>query len=182
MQKEERAMRNIQTVTSVCSVIVKGTLNRQVAALSSWFGTSQTTTSTTNSNSSLSSLTMEKKRALLEAIRSEFIALGSPSGTSTTTAPLANSGTFHLHKDVESGIALLAIRNVNKKNCFSGAMMAQFSDFLNEVEQWKEVCHIKQKRNVLISSFLLFVCQAKSVIYCVHTIIFTTLLYYREKH
>lgn len=125
-------MRNPKTVTSVCSVILKGALSRQVAPLSSWFSSSQAATTSSSS-------TMEKKKeALLEAIRSEFIALGSPSGSSTTDP--GNSGTFHLHKDDKSGIALLAIKNVNKKNCFSGSMMAQFSDFLNQVEQWKEVC------------------------------------------
>lgn len=124
-------MRNSKTVTSLCSVIVKNTLSRQIASSSSWFSSSQ-------ASKNSPSTSMNNKRARLEAIRNEFFALGSPA--SSMVASENNSGTFNLHKDPESGIALLAIRNVNKKNCFSGSMMAQFTDFLNEVEQWKEVC------------------------------------------
>ena len=61
----------------------------------------------------------------IEQIRMEFSQYG--------------SGAFELYNDAESAIALLCIKNCNKKNCFTGSMMAQFTDVLDEVERWNEV-------------------------------------------
>ena len=139
------AMRSLKFVTTVCSTVKR--VSNHIQLVNSTFRTRSSPTV----NLSTTSLTMDKKnkseestggsnsnkRAKLDSIRSEFLALGQNSGGSSQNPDC--SGTFNLVKDGESGIALLAIRNVDKKNCFSGSMMAQFADFLTEVEQWKEV-------------------------------------------
>lgn len=48
-------------------------------------------------------------------------------------------GQFELSKDDSTGLATLCINNSARKNALSGAMMAQFTDIVAELEQWKEV-------------------------------------------
>lgn len=48
-------------------------------------------------------------------------------------------GQFELIKDESTGLATLCINNSERKNAISGAMMAQFTDIVTELEQWKEV-------------------------------------------
>lgn len=86
-------------------------------------------------------LTMEKAKPLsptgsailnhdtgapLEVLRREFSTIG--------------EGRFTLFKDDASGVATLTIDHPERKNALSGAMMAQFSDIITELEEWKQVC------------------------------------------
>jgi len=48
-------------------------------------------------------------------------------------------GKFELTKDNTSGIALLAFCNYEKKNCFTGCMVAELGDVLTQLELWDEV-------------------------------------------
>ncbi|KAJ6225465.1 hypothetical protein RDWZM_004010 [Blomia tropicalis] len=48
------------------------------------------------------------------------------------------NGKLELHLDDQTGIAKLCINSPMRKNAFSGLMMAQFSDILTKLEQWKE--------------------------------------------
>lgn len=48
-------------------------------------------------------------------------------------------GSFELRKDETSGVATLTINNVERRNSFSGLMMAQFNEVLTQLEEWKEV-------------------------------------------
>ena len=61
-----------------------------------------------------------------------------------------SSGGFELTKDHDTGIALLCIKNWEKKNCFTGSMMAKFTELLEELEQWNEVCKVVQEFIYLI--------------------------------
>lgn len=61
----------------------------------------------------------------LDILRKEFSKVG--------------KGTFELRKDEETGVALLSINNVERRNSLSGLMMAQFNDVLTQLEEWKEV-------------------------------------------
>ena len=55
------------------------------------------------------------------------------------------SGTFELSKDDGTGIALLSINNVERRNSLSGLMMAQFNDVLTQLEEWKEASNVSFK-------------------------------------
>lgn len=64
----------------------------------------------------------------LDVLRKEFSKVG--------------KGTFELRKDEETGIALLTINNVERRNSLSGLMMAQFNVVLTQLEEWKEVMYL----------------------------------------
>lgn len=76
----------------------------------------------------------------LDVLRKEFSKVG--------------KGTFELRKDEETGIALLTINNVERRNSLSGLMMAQFNVVLTQLEEWKEVMYL--------SIFFSHVCQTHS--------------------
>lgn len=80
----------------------------------------------------MSSQTQPKSEPTLEAIRDQLRAFDVSSGSS--------GGRLDLTLDERTGIATLCINSPARKNAWSGAMMAQFSDVLQQLEQWKEVC------------------------------------------
>lgn len=49
------------------------------------------------------------------------------------------NGHLKLTMNDETGVALLCINSPSRKNAFSGFMMAQFSDLLDQLEQWDKV-------------------------------------------
>ena len=49
------------------------------------------------------------------------------------------NGRLELNMDDSTGIATLCINSPQRKNAFSGFMMAQFSDLLDQLERWKKV-------------------------------------------
>lgn len=61
----------------------------------------------------------------LDVLRKEFSKVG--------------RGAFELIKDDDTGIALLTINNVERRNSLSGLMMAQFDEVLTRLEEWQEV-------------------------------------------
>lgn len=65
----------------------------------------------------------------LDVLRKEFSEVG--------------KGTFELRKDEGTGIALLTINNVERRNSLSGLMMAQFNDVLTRLEEWNDVSIIE---------------------------------------
>lgn len=50
------------------------------------------------------------------------------------------AGELQLSLDNITGVATLCISNPSRKNCFTGYMMAQLTDVLDQLQQWKEVC------------------------------------------
>ncbi|KAH7640668.1 enoyl-coa hydratase-like protein [Dermatophagoides farinae] len=48
------------------------------------------------------------------------------------------NGRLELNMDDSTGIATLCINSPQRKNAFSGFMMAQFSDLLDQLERWKK--------------------------------------------
>lgn len=48
-------------------------------------------------------------------------------------------GDMQLHKNDETGIALLYICNPSKRNALTGKIMSKFSKLIGELEAWKEV-------------------------------------------
>jgi hypothetical protein len=67
-----------------------------------------------------------KNSSLIEQIRNEFFNY--------------KGGTIDLVKDTNSGIASICINHPQRKNSLSGAMMAQLTDIIAELEEWREVC------------------------------------------
>ncbi len=50
-------------------------------------------------------------------------------------------GAIDLVKDNVSGIASICLNHPQRKNSLSGAMMAQLTDVIAELEEWREVCY-----------------------------------------
>lgn len=73
-----------------------------------------------------------KSEPTLETIRNQLGAFDVSNGGS-------GGGRLELAMDDATGIATLCINSPARKNAWSGAMMAQFSDVLLQLEQWKEV-------------------------------------------
>ena len=62
-------------------------------------------------------------------------------------------GEFELIKDQDSGIALLCIKNWSKTNCFTGSMMAKFTDPRAILERGEIV---KRRYTTVCSFFVVF--------------------------
>lgn len=74
-----------------------------------------------------------KSEPTLETIRDQLRAFDVSNGGS------GGGGRLDLAMDDATGIATLCINSPARKNAWSGAMMAQFSDVLLQLEQWKDV-------------------------------------------
>lgn len=48
-------------------------------------------------------------------------------------------GDMQLHKNDETGIALLRIANPSKRNALTGKIMSKFSKLIGELEIWEKV-------------------------------------------
>lgn len=87
--------------------------------------------------------------APIEVLRREFSSIG--------------NGKIGLFKDEATGVATLTFDHPERKNALSGAMMAQFSDIISELEGWKQVCdasrylqHISLSLNRFLLLFQLY--------------------------
>ena len=56
------------------------------------------------------------------------------------TGDIDETGSIDLSLDNETGIARICLNNPHRRNGFNGRMMNQFSEVLDRLEQWKEVC------------------------------------------
>ena len=81
--------------------------------------------SNSNSSSSSSKLKLNGSESLIDQIRCEYHDY--------------QGGELILEKDQSTGIATLCINSPRRKNAFSGTMMAQLTDIVTELEEWKEV-------------------------------------------
>ena len=81
--------------------------------------------SNSNSSSSSSKLKLNGSESLIDQIRREYHDY--------------QGGELILEKDQSTGIAILCINSPKRKNAFSGTMMAQLTDIVTELEEWKEV-------------------------------------------
>lgn len=77
-----------------------------------------------SSSSSASASTSTMSTNQIDTIRESFRRIGP-------------GGSLRLTLNDETGIGLLRIQNVTKKNCFTGSMMAELTEHLEQVEKWK---------------------------------------------
>lgn len=85
----------------------------------------RTMSTTTNGKSSLNG----HRKHSLESIRAHLRKSDTPDC----------NGKLKLELDSKTGLATLCIDSPQRKNAFSGTMMAQFSDILTQLETWNEV-------------------------------------------